>query len=502
MIVCNKGDIKMGKYIIGIDIGTSSTKGLLINTDGKIINQSKASYSINTPHDSWAEGNANDWLSAVVSVIKSLSKSIDPSNLICIGLDGLYGGSGIPVDKNNNVLGPALIWMDRRATKQVEQVYKLLDEKELMNITGNLADPYYGYTKIMWIKENLPQLYKETYKFLPPESYIIKELTGEESINYSAAGNLGGIFNININQWDPSLSNKLGIDLNKLPQKLVESTEMAGKLSSEWANRLGINEGIPIFNTGVDVGPATVGTGVFGTDDVTVAIGTSMNAALVTKHPLVNRNLIIWPYAYNPKKYYYNFAGANTAGAIVAWFIKEFCDVDTQEMDKLSSDIPAGSNGVTVLPFFMGERSPLWNSDIRGTILGISLNTSKLEIYNAFQEAIAFSVRQSIEQFGENIGDSITVVGGVSKSSKMLHLISDITGKIVNTSKSGGEADLGSAILAGIGKKVLSVVEAKKWAKLNETIKPNLSKYKLYDFYYQKYKEAYRFVKPYYKKFS
>lgn len=492
----------MEKYIIGIDIGTSSTKGLLITNEGKIIKQSKVPYSINTPHDSWAEGNATDWLSAVVSIIKSLSKNIDPSNLIGIGLDGLYGGSGIPVDKNNKVLGPALIWMDRRAIKQVEQVYKLLDKKDLMDITGNLADPYYGYTKIMWIKENQPQLYKKTYKFLPPESYIIKELTGEESINYSAAGNLAGVFNINTDEWDSSLSNKLGIDLDKLPQKLIESTEIAGEVSSEWANKLGINEGTPIFNTGVDVGPATIGTGVFGTDDVTVAIGTSMNAALVTKQPLLNRNLIIWPYAYKPKEYYYNFAGANTAGAIVAWFIKEFCNSDTQKMDKLSMDIPAGSNGITVLPFFMGERSPLWDSNSRGTIFGISLNTSKLDIYNAFQEAIAFSVRQSIEQFGENIGNSITIVGGVSGSSKMLHLISDITGKTVNTTKSGGEADLGSAILAGIGKNVLSVDEAKKWSKLNESIKPNIEKHKLYNFYYQKYKEAYKFVKPFYKKFS
>lgn len=492
----------MEKYIIGVDIGTSSTKGLLITTGGKIIKQNKVSYSINTPQETWAEGNAEDWLSAVCSVIKSLSQDIDASNLIGIGLDGLYGGSGIPVDENNNVLGPALIWMDRRATKQTQQVYKLLDKKELMDITGNLADPYYGYTKIMWIKENLPQLYKKTYKFLPPETYIIKELTGQESINYSAAGNLGGIFNLNTDKWDLSLSNKLGIDLNKLPQQLIESTKIAGKVSSKWAEKLGINAGTPMFNTGVDVGPATIGTGVFGPDDVTIAIGTSMNAAMVTKKPLLNRKLIIWPYAYKPMEYYYNFAGANTAGAIVAWFIKEFSNEDPKEMDRLSAGTPIGSNGITVLPYFMGERSPLWDSDIRGTILGISLNTSKLDIYNAFQEAIAFSVRQSIEQFGENIGDSITVVGGVSSSSKMLHLISDITGKTVNTTKSGGEADLGSAILAGIGKKVLSLNEAKNWSKINESIKPNLEKHTLYNRYYQKYKEAYKFLKPYYQGFN
>ncbi|USS90619.1 xylulokinase [Fructilactobacillus carniphilus] len=492
----------MEKYLMGIDIGTSSTKGLLLTTTGKIIKQAKHSYGIKTPHAGWAEGNATDWLEAVTAVIQQLVQAINPDQLIGIGLDGLYGGSGVPVDKHNRVLGPALIWMDRRATQQVHEVYARVNPTELMQTTGNLADPYYGYLKIMWIKEHQPELYAQTARFLPPESYVIKELTGVESINYSAAGNLAGIFNINSDQWDSTLASQLGIDVAKLPTKLVEGTEVAGSILPEWAERLGVNAGTPIFNNGVDVGPATVGTGVFGPGSVTIAIGTSMNAALVTEQPLLNRNLIIWPYAYQPQKYYYNFAGANTAGAIVAWFTQEFVTEDSEQLDELSQSVPVGSNGLTVLPFFMGERSPLWDSSVRGTILGLSLKTSKLDLYNAFQEAIAFSVRQSIEQFGDQVGNSITVVGGVSNSTKMLHLIADVTGKTVKTTQSGGEADLGSAMLAGIGTRNLNPVTAQRWAQIDETVTPNETKHQLYDREYQKYRAAYQAVKPYYEKFK
>ncbi|USS89188.1 xylulokinase [Fructilactobacillus cliffordii] len=492
----------MEKYLMGIDIGTSSTKGLLLTTTGKIIKQAKSSYPINTPHAGWAEGNAMDWLEAVTTVIHQLAQVIDPDQLIGIGLDGLYGGSGVPVDEANQILGPALIWMDRRATQQVQEVYNRVDQTELMKTTGNLADPYYGYLKMMWIKEHQPELYAQTARFLPPESYVIKEFTGLESINYSAAGNLAGIFNINSDQWDPALASQLGIDLSKLPTKLVASTEVAGTVLPEWAERLGVNAGTSIFNTGVDVGPATVGTGIFGPGSVTIAIGTSMNAALVTEQPLLDRNLIIWPYAYEPRKNYYNFAGANTAGAIVAWFTQEFATENSARLDELSQAVPVGSNGVTVLPFFMGERSPLWDSTVRGTILGISLRTTEIDLYNAFQEAIAFSVRQSIEQFGDQVGDAITVVGGVSNSTKMLHLIADVTGKTVKTTQSGGEADLGSAMLAGVGAQVLKPATAQRWAQIDETVAPDKEKHYLYDRYYQKYRDAYRTVKPYYEKFS
>lgn len=497
----------MTKYILGIDIGTSGTKAILMSTNGEIVAQRKDNYSFRTPRSGWAEANADDWLNAVTSLIRILASRVNDEDIVAIGIDGLYGGSGIPINNNGDVLGPALIWMDRRATKESSQVKELVDESELMKKTANLSDPYYGFTKIMWLKNNRPDLYQKTYKFLPPESYVIYKLTGEISINYASAGNLAGVFDINNDQWSDSLAEKLGIDINKLPQKFADSTKPAGHISSTWAARLGLKAGIPVFNTGIDVGPATVGTGILEPGKVTVALGTSMNAALVTDKPLLDNKLIIWPYPYKSKDYYYNFAGANTAGAIVAWFIKEFAEqFDENEgpkiLDEKSKDVPAGSNGLLVLPYFMGERSPLWDSDVRGTIFGISLKTTKYEIYNAFQEAIAYSVRQSIEQFGSKLGDSITLVGGVSHSDKMVQMIADVTGKIIMTTHSGGEANLGSAILVCIGIGSINPQNVSKWIKIDQKVNPDNDKHILYDRYFDSYKRAYQSVRNFYKDFS
>lgn len=496
----------MAKYILGIDVGTSGTKAMLITTSGEVIAQKKDNYSFSTPHSGWAEANAQDWLNAVSSLIRTLSSHVDDADIVAIGIDGLYGGSGIPVNQQGQAIGPALIWMDRRAVLEASKASELVDSSTLMAVTANQSDPYYGYTKLMWLKTHEPDLYNKTDKFLPPESFIISKFTGEVSINYSAAGNLGGIFDINKKQWSHELAKKLGLDIKKLPNKFVASTEPAGYLIKSWAEKLGLQTGTPIFNTGVDVGPATVGTGVLRPGQVTVALGTSMNAALVTEKPLKDKDLIIWPYAYKPMDYYYNFAGANTAGAIVAWFVKEFAtefDINNGpiELDIQSGDVPIGSNGVLVLPYFMGERSPLWDSDVRGTILGISLKTTRLDLYNAFQEAIAYSVRQSIEQFGTDIGESITLVGGVSASKKMVQMIANVTGKTIMTTKSGGEANLGSAILAGIDIHAIDPDDVTKWIKIDQKIEPDLHKFTIYNQYYKMYKKAYNSVTDFYHEF-
>lgn len=496
----------MTKYILGIDIGTSSTKGMLITTTGEVIKQAKASYDLQTPHPNWAQEEASDWLNAVSDVITQLVADIDGTMVEALGLDGLYGGSGIPVDSEGKVLGPALIWMDRRATKETELVKSLVSEQELMDTTANLVDPYYGFTKLLWLKEHEPEMYQATAQFLPPESYVISQLTGEISINYSAAGNLAGVYDIEHAAWSTTLADKLGLDITKLPQKFVTSTQIAGHLLPEWAEKLHLPADMPVFNTGVDVGPATVGTGILEPGKVTIALGTSMNAALVTKQPQRNNGLIVWPYAYKPAEYFYNFAGANTAGAIIAWFTKEFApelgENATVDLDAMSANIPIGSNGLIVLPFFMGERSPLWDSTVRGTVLGISLKTTRAELYNAFQEALAYSVRQSIELFGEEVGDEITLVGGVSRSDKMLHLIADVTGKTVLTTQSGGEANLGSAILAGIGVGVVNPEDVSDWIKIDQAVTPDINKHGQYNHYFKAYTGAYQSVRGWYADFA
>ncbi|KRK97164.1 Actin-like ATPase domain-containing protein [Secundilactobacillus odoratitofui DSM 19909 = JCM 15043] len=497
----------MTNYLIGIDIGTSSTKAILMTTSGQIIEQVKSTYTIETPRAGWAQANANDWFNAVTDSLQRLAKVARNGDIIGVGIDGLYGGSGVPVDADGKVLGPTLIWMDRRATAETQRVHEHISNHDLVQLTGNVADPYFGFTKVMWLKAHEPQLYEATDQFLSPESYVIMRLTGAKSINYTAAGNFGGVFDLTQRMWSPSLAQLLGLDLTKLPQQFVTSTEPAGYLTADWAMKLGLPADLPIFNTGVDVGPATVGTGVLAPGQVTIALGTSMNAAVVTNQLLLNRQLIGWPYTYRPTENYYNFTGANTAGAIMTWFTENFAveltDKDRlRSLDEQSADVPAGSHGLIVLPYFMGERSPLWDSDVRGTVLGLSLTTTRPELYQAFQEAIAYAVRQSLAQFGNQVGDSFTLVGGVSQSAKMVQLIADVTGKTVLTTRTGGEADLGSAMLAGIGVGALTAHAVSQWHKIDQRVEPRIDRHKIYNRYYDIYQLAYQQLKGLYQELA
>lgn len=195
---------------------------------------------------------------------------------------------------------PTLIWMDRRAEKQVQWIKNNIDLDHLSNITGNdVVDPYYGYTKILWIKDNEPENWQRIKEFLPPDTFIVKSLTGVTAVNHSAAGNIGGIYDINQNAWSDEMLDALGIPHTMMPDNLVTGNDIAGYITAETANELGLTPGVPVIVGGVDVGAANVGMGVLEPGRYVAAIGTSMNAALVSEKPIKNKGLIVWPYPYN-----------------------------------------------------------------------------------------------------------------------------------------------------------------------------------------------------------
>lgn len=225
---------------------------------------------------------------SIRAVVKD--SGVDPKDVQGIGLSGLYGGSGVPVDKDMNPVRPDLIWMDRRAAEETQWVKDNVDLDRLSEITGNdVVDPYYGYTKVLWIKNHEPENWKKTALFLPPNNYAIYKLTGAVSIDYSAAGNIGGFYDINKGTWSKEMMDAMGVPMDKMPQKFVDATEVAGRLTKESAEDLGLPEGLPVIAGGVDVGAANIGMGVLKPGRYVAAIGSSMNAALVSETPIKAR---------------------------------------------------------------------------------------------------------------------------------------------------------------------------------------------------------------------
>jgi ribulokinase len=495
-------------YLLGTDIGTSGTKTILMDTNGQLIAQDLQEYDILTPKPLWAEQWPDVWLEAAKASIKNTVKKsgVPAEDIRGIAISGLYGGSGIPLDENMEPVRPCMIWMDRRAEEETKWVLNQIGEEKLREITHNGADPYYGYTKILWMKNNEPENWQKTKLFLPPNDYVIYKLTGEIAIDYSSAGNIGGIFDMNTRTWSEEMLEAMGIPLSMMPEKIVESTDIVGGLTKEAAAELGLTEGMPVIASGIDCGAANIGLGVFESGIYAAAIGTSMCAALISDKPVKGKDLIVWPYLYDAKKLSYYFAGGNTAGAIVKWFRQTMCQFEIEAektggrnaydvLNEQAADIPAGSQGLIVLPYFMGERSPIWDSDAKGTIVGLSLAHTKAHIYRAFLEAVAFSLRDAIEATGENLGESILIAGGVTKSKLWRQIFADVTGYPVVCPIHDVEANMGDVMLAGIGTGLLTFEEVKKWQVLDEKIMPNQENHEKYNEYYAAYKSIYHHLK-------
>lgn len=292
-------------YLLGTDIGTSGTKTILADTSGNVVAQDLQEYDVLTPKPLWAEQWPDVWLEAAKASIKNtVRKSGIPAEKIRgIAISGLYGGSGVPLDNNMEPVRPCMIWMDRRAEEETKWVLEHIGEEKLLEITHNGADPYYGYTKILWMKRHEPENWRKTKLFLPPNDYVIYKLTGNIAIDYSSAGNIGGIFDMNARTWSQEMMIAMGIPLSMMPENLVESTDIVGGLTKEAAAELGLSEGIPVIASGIDCGAANIGLGVLEPGVYAAAIGTSMCAAFISDQPLKRKDLIVWPYLYNAKNY-------------------------------------------------------------------------------------------------------------------------------------------------------------------------------------------------------
>ncbi|MEM5012514.1 FGGY-family carbohydrate kinase [Niallia taxi] len=495
-------------YLLGTDIGTSGTKTILMDTDGNLIAQDLQEYDVLTPKPLWAEQWPSVWLDAAKASIKNtvLKSGIPPENIRGIAISGLYGGSGIPLDENMEPVRPCMIWMDRRAEKEANWVLESIGKEKLLEVTHNGADPYYGYTKILWMKNNEPENWRKTKLFLPPNDYVIYKLTGEVVIDYSSAGNIGGIFDMNNRTWSKEMMAAMDIPVSMMPEKIVESTDIVGGLTNEAAAELGLTAGMPVIASGIDCGAANIGLGVFDSGIYAAAIGTSMCAALISDKPVQGKDLIVWPYLYDAKRLSYYFAGGATAGAIVKWFRQTLCQFELEAekaggknaydvLNEQAANIPAGSDGLVVLPYFMGERSPIWDSDAKGTIVGLSLAHTKAHMYRAFLEAVAYSLRDAIEATGEYLGEYILLAGGVTKSKLWRQIFADVTGYPIVCPIHDVEANMGDVMLAGIGTGLLSYDDVKKWQVLDDKIMPNQENHRKYNDYYKVYKSIYQNLK-------
>lgn len=498
----------MKKYLVGVDIGTQSTKAVVVTTEGEVLSSAQQEYAVDQPRPSWAEQWPQVWEEAFYNTVRKAVEraKISPKRVASLALSGLYGGSGVPVDRNVLPLRPCIIWMDRRAIEEVQWVKEHVDLEKLFEVTGNFVDTYFGFTKILWVKRHEPQIWEKVYKFVPPASYIQYRLTGKLAIDFSSAGNLGGLFDIKRHTWSEEMSKALGIPLDLMPESLVPSTEVVGELLPEAAAKCGLVSGIPVVAGGIDAAVATLSAGAVEPGDNVAMMGTSTCWGIVHRGEGLSPNLVSMPHVVNPKEEIYTWGGASTSGALLRWFRDNFGQTEKEVAEKLGLDayqlldsgaekIPPGSAGLLVLPYFMGERAPLWDPGARGVIMGLTLFHTKAHVYRALMEAAAYSLRHAIEtgeKCGLKVKREVRVVGGVTKSRLWPQILADVLGRPVLVPMGHTEAPLSDALLAGIGVGLIPNHRViLDWIQGTSVFRPRDEPHALYSRLYKIYREAY-----------
>lgn len=501
-------------HVIGVDIGTQSTKALLVRTDGTIVSQHSRSYAPDTPRPNWAEQWPSVWFDAVVECITGCVRKATELNsgaplgrehIKALCVSSLYGGSGIPVDADMKPLHPCLIWMDRRAEAQVEWVRTHVDLDRLYAVTGNGVDSYYGYTKMLWLRDNRPDIWEKTQFFLPPNAFVAYTLTGDVAVDHSSAGNIGGVYDVERRAWSREMLDRLGIPARMMPSRLVACTEAVGRLLPQWSERLGLPAGTPVIAGGVDAAVATYAAGVSGPGQHVAMMGTSMCWGFIAPSADARHGLISMPYVTKAHDDLYVFGGAITAGASVSWYREQFCQAEVAAgrasgrdphaiLEDSARGIAPGSEGVVFLPYLMGERSPVWDGQASGAFVGLNLFHTRAHLYRAVLEGVTFALRHNMDagaQSAVSLENRLVVVGGAAFSDLWMQIIADVTGYPVYTIKENVEAPLGAARLAALGVGLIQRDSQDKWITLAPRAKPDAGRKRVYDEAFAVYKDLY-----------
>jgi len=493
---------------MGVDIGTSAVKAVITNAEGKIYGSCSVANDVNFLKPGWVEQNPEIhwWKNFIFAVKGCLKKSrIPPNQIAGLGISGLSVNL-TALDKNGKVIRPAILYMDTRALKEIEWLKENVGNQTFLEINGNPISHRMLVPKILWFKKHEPENYNKTWKILiSSQGYVIYKLCGQITADYYTA-DMVGLFSYRENKWSNKLSELIGIDIDKLPQAFP-SYEVVGEISTISAKQVGLKAGTPVVAGSCDANISTLSSGVVYPGEAMLSYGSVGASYICLDKPKVHPGLFFGHYV-KPNSWV-SVIAMQCAGAILKWFYREFGHIEKEFSEKLglnpyqildmeAEKIPPGSNGLIVLPYFMGERSPIMDPNAKGVIFGLNLFHSRAHVYRAFLEAFGYGLSHHLDvlnEIGVKIKRWIAVNGG-AKSKIWRQIVSDITGIPQYYTPGHPGAPLGDAFLAAIGTKVIrDWSKIKEWVHLKDETLPNMEKHRLYRKLYTIYKRLYEHLK-------
>lgn len=506
----------MPDYLVGSDVGTGGTKSVVIDIEGNVLGQHFIEYPLKTNNKGYAEHDPQWYWDAVAdTILKAITDSkVDPKNIKGVSVSALSPAC-ILVDRDLQPLQLGHIWMDRRSVPQVKWLKENIGEERIFKLSANPTDSYYAVTKLMWERDNRPDLYKRTYKMQTAADYPAMMLTGAAVTDYSNASLCGIAFDIRKKQWDKELLKEIDIEIDKLPEP-YPCEEVIGHVTKEASKRTGLAPGTPVVAGTVDCNAAWVAGGAIEDGDASLVMGTAGVMGVVHKKDSFTKNMITIIHTSESKRTYTTLS-AQLLGGIYRYYRDMLASEEKLEAEKLGKDIyeimgmeaekiPPGSEGLLLLPYFLGERTPIWDPYVRGMLFGLSFHHGRGHIIRAIMEGTGYALKNNfsmIKDSGIKISLPMVLSEGGARSKLWRQIVSDMLEIPTVYMKSSTGAPVGNAILAGVGVGVFKDFSvAKKWVEIGDRTDPDPKNSRIYKKYYPVFLEMYETNKALYEKLA
>ena len=491
----------MKEYLLGIDLGTSGTKTVLFRSDGTAMAAHTVEYPLYQPQNGWAEQEPSDWWRAVRETVQAvLHKSgVAAADIAGVGISGQMHGL-VMLDERGEVLHRSILWCDGRTGEECREITETVGAEKLIAITANPALAGFTAGKILWVRKHLPEVYKACRHILLPKDYIRYCLTGQFATEVSDASGMN-LLDVPRRQWSDEILNKLDID-PALLGRMYESVDVTGTVTAEAAALTGLAEGTPVVGGAGDNAAAAVGCGAVGGGRCNISLGTSGTVFISSDHFRVDANNALHAFAH-ADGHYHLMGCMLSAASCNKWLCEEILKTsDFAGEQKDITDEKLGENHVYFLPYLMGERSPINDTNARGTFTGMTMDTSRSDLVQAVLEGVAFAIRDSFE-VAKSLGIAIprsNVCGGGAKSPLWRRIFANVLGIPLDMVKTEQGPGYGAAMLAMVGCGKFASVQAAADAlvEVASTTEPDAALTAKYEARYQNFKKLYPALKGFF----
>ena len=481
---------------IGVDLGTSAVKLLAMNKDGTILKTVSVEYPISFPQSGWSEQNPEDWYKGSMEGISKLIAETGETTVEGIGVGGQMHGLVI-LDKDDNVIRPAILWNDGRTTEETDYLNNVIGKDKLSQYTGNIAFAGFTAPKVLWVKNNEPENFAKIEKIMLPKDYLVYRLTGAYSSDYSDASGML-LMDVEHKCWSKEMMEICGISHITMPE-LHESFDVVGSVKSDICSELGISGDVKVVAGAGDNAAAAVGTGTVGPGKCNLSLGTSGTIFITSdKFSVDDKNSL---HAFAHADGGYHLMGCMlSAASCNKWFMDEILRDSEYSANQKKIDVnKLGENNVFFLPYLMGERSPHNDPLVRACFLGMSMDTKREDMLQAVLEGVAYGLRDSLE-VARSLGIEITtsnICGGGNKSPLWRKIMANVMNIKLEIQENDEGPALGGAILAAVGCGDFESVNAaaEKIVNVVEVVEPDPELVAKYEEGYKAFKKLYPIVK-------